>query len=149
MFGGVFDEEFRESSIWLFDQVKRGEVVCLYSEIVENELVNAPSHVKTFFEEISREYLENLEIIPVANKLAGRYISENVVGITSIDDCLHIALATIYNADILISWNFKHIVNSGRIRGYNTVNLKSGYKELKIVSPKELLSNERRVSSSN
>ncbi len=67
------------------------------------------------------------------------YIRDKVVGKTSRADCLHIALATIHNVDILVSWNFKHIVNINRIRGYNAVNLKLGYKTLEIRTPKEIM----------
>ncbi|MCW5912128.1 MAG: hypothetical protein KIT62_13730 [Cyclobacteriaceae bacterium] len=74
--------------------------------------------------------------------LAKRYIDENVVGKTSFDDCIHIALATIHKADILVSWNFKHIVNVYRIRGYNSINLRSGYQTLEIRSPKDIIGYE-------
>ena len=50
---------------------------------------------------------------------------------------MHIALATIHHADYLISWNFKHIVNVQRIRGYNIINMKNGYHMLEIRSPRE------------
>jgi hypothetical protein len=60
-----------------------------------------------------------------------------VVGLTSYADCLHIALATINRADFLVSWNFKHIVNVKRIRGYNAINIKKGYKQLEIRSHRE------------
>jgi hypothetical protein len=65
------------------------------------------------------------------------YIEENVVGKTSRADCQHIAMATIYRADVLVSWNFKHIVNLERIRGYNSVNLRAGYQMTEIRTPKE------------
>jgi hypothetical protein len=65
-----------------------------------------------------------------------------VVGKTSRTDCFHIAMATINAVDILVSWNFKHIVNVKRIRGYNAVNLKLGYKVIDIRSPKEIIYNE-------
>ena len=74
--------------------------------------------------------------------LAKRYIEEGVVGATSYADCLHIALATIHNANILVSWNFKHIVNVVRIVGYNAVNLSEGYKQIDIRSPRELITYE-------
>ena len=72
-------------------------------------------------------------------ELAGHYVSEKVVGSASFDDCIHIALATIHKADILVSWNFKHIVNVYRIRGYNSVNLRQGYTALEIRSPKDII----------
>lgn len=74
--------------------------------------------------------------------LAKRYIEEGVVGATSYADCLHIALATKHNVNILVSWNFKHIVNVVRIVGYNSVNLTEGYKTIDIRSPRELMNYE-------
>ncbi len=56
--------------------------------------------------------------------------------------CIHIALATIYDADILVSWNFKHIVNISKIRGYNSINYRLGHKILEIRIPREILDNE-------
>lgn len=75
-------------------------------------------------------------------KLAGAYIQEKVVGKTSIEDCRHIAMATIYKVDVLASWNFKHIVNLERIKGYNSINLKLGYSMIEIRSPKDLIKYE-------
>ena len=72
-------------------------------------------------------------------KLADTYIAEKVVGRTSLVDCRHIALATINKVDVLASWNFKHIVNLDRIKGYNSVNLKLGYQMIEIRSPKDLI----------
>lgn len=83
-----------------------------------------------------------LNITDEAINLANMYIKEKVVGQTSFADCLHIALATINYADLLISWNFKHIVNIFRIRSYNSVNIKNGYRQLEIRSPRELINYE-------
>ena len=83
-----------------------------------------------------------IEVTPEALELAQSYIRENVVGQTSLDDCIHIAMATLNKVDHLVSWNFKHIVNVYRIRGYNSVNLRLGYATLDIRSPKEIVGNE-------
>ena len=142
VFGGVYDEEFEEGSIQLFEKVKLGQVACLYSDLTEGELSIAPEKVRLFFEGLPKEHLEKLTVSDDAVELANRYIKEKVVGKTSFDDCVHIALATIHRADILVSWNFKHIVNVYRIRGYNSVNLKSGYQTLEIRSPKDIIGYE-------
>ena len=52
---------------------------------------------------------------------------------------MHIATATVHRADLLVSWNFKHIVNVFRVRGYNAINLRLGYPILNIHSPKEIV----------
>jgi hypothetical protein len=83
---------------------------------------------------------EQVAITPEILNLATTYVNENVVGRTSFDDCLHIAAATVHRADLLVSWNFKHIVNVYRIRGYNAINMKLGYPILNIHSPKEIVS---------
>ena len=84
------------------------------------------------------KYLERVEVDNDILTLATKYIEEKVVGQTSFDDCIHIATATIHKADILASWNFKHIVNIYRIRGYNSINLRMNYPSLEIRSPKEI-----------
>lgn len=55
------------------------------------------------------------------------------------NDMLHIALATIAEVDVLVSWNFKHIVRLDKIRLFNSVNLEQGYKMLNIYSPREVI----------
>jgi hypothetical protein len=98
--------------------------------------------VRNFFNALPKDHLEFVEVTEEAFLLAEKYLEEKVVGKTSADDCRHIATATITKVDYLVSWNFKHIVNVFRIRGYNSVNLKSGYIQLDIRSPKEIVNNE-------
>ena len=142
VFGGYFDEEFEIITRLLFNAILKENVTILYSELTENELDKAPQSVKDFVIGLPGTVIEFIEITPEAIELADKYISENVVGKTSRDDCIHIALATTNRADVLISWNFKHIVNYRRIRGYNSVNLKFGYPMLEIRSPQEMISYE-------
>ena len=91
---------------------------------------------------LPNECFETVEFSKEADELAEAYIQEKVVGQSSIADCLHIALATLNNADVLVSWNFKHIVNLKRIRGYNSVNYKFGHQLLEIRTPREILEYE-------
>lgn len=102
-------------------------------------MTNAPERVKKLVIDLKSDWTEYLEITNEAIELANEYIAEKVVGRTSFTDCLHIALATINRADFLVSWNFKHIVNMDRIRGYNSINIKNGYKQLEIRSPREFI----------
>ena len=139
VFGGYFEPEFELWTKILFDRVEAGQYKILLSRIINIELTNAPKHVREFVLAIRSEHFEFLEITDEATELANYYIEEKVVGETSKTDCLHIALATLNNADILVSWNFKHIVNVNRIRGYNSVNYRHGHKMLEIRSPREIL----------
>lgn len=142
VFGGFFDEEFAEFTQPLFKRFHSGELKLLFSAATQEELNLAPERVKLLVNNIKIENTEFVEISDEAVELATKYIEEKVVGLTSFADCLHIALATINRADYLVSWNFKHIVNVFRIRGYNSVNLKNGYMQLDIRSPKEIVYNE-------
>lgn len=143
VWGGLFDIEFELETALLFDMVKREQIVCLYSDITENELMRAPENIRLFFDTFPDEQKERVAITPEILKLAETYVNENVVGRTSFDDCVHIATATVYRADLLVSWNFKHIVNVYRARGYNAINIKFGYPVLNIHSPKEIVGYER------
>ena len=111
VFGGVFDKEFEEVTLQLFERVKTGKVICLFSDLTETELLNAPENVRKHFQSIGKQNTEKVVVTDEILTLASKYVSEKVVGQTSFDDCIHIATATIYKADILVSWNFKHIVN--------------------------------------
>lgn len=142
VFGGVYDEEFAEISTLLFEKVKLGQIICVYSDLSEAELKNAPENVRNFFINLPKENTEFVEVTEEAYLLAEKYIAEKVVGQTSADDCRHIATATLSKVDILVSWNFKHIVNVFRIRGYNSINLRRGHQQLDIRSPKEIVYNE-------
>jgi hypothetical protein len=115
------------------------QAIFVISEVLNDELINAPQYVKELLSKYDSGFIENIETTDEAETLAENYIAEKVVGITSLDDCRHIAYATISKVDILASWNFKHIVNINRIRGYNSVNLKNGYQMLEIRNPKELI----------
>jgi len=142
VFGGVFDTEFDQITTPLFEWVKLGKITCVYSELVETELVKAPEKVREFFKSLPKQSMEKVDVTDDVLTLAAKYVEEKVVGQTSFDDCVHIATATIHKADILVSWNFKHIVNVYRIRGYNSINLRMNYSPLEIRSPKEIVDHE-------
>ncbi|MCU0350833.1 MAG: PIN domain-containing protein [Flavobacterium sp.] len=137
--GGYFDEEFKEATNLLFQRLENKEVRFVVSDLLDLELLNAPTNVKELLFRYSTDFFERVELTDEAVKLADTYIEEKVVGKTSIEDCRHIAMATIYKVDVLASWNFKHIVNLDRIKGYNSVNLRLGYSMIEIRSPKDLV----------
>jgi hypothetical protein len=139
VFGGHFDPEFEPWTKILFERIKSGQYRVLFSRVIDIELAEAPQNVKELAFSIPEKQIEFIELTAAAINLADQYIVDKVVGETSRADCLHIALATISNADILVSWNFKHIVNVKRIRGYNSVNYRHGFKMIEIRTPREIL----------
>lgn len=140
--GGYFDDEFKEVTILLFDRLDRKEITFVVSDLLDLELLNAPPHVREHLLQYSAEMFERVELTEEAIQLADAYINQKVVGKTSLEDCRHIALATINKVDVLASWNFKHIVNLDKIKGYNSVNLRHGYSIIEIRSPKDLVKYE-------
>ena len=139
VFGGFFDDEFQEFTKPLFDRIDRGEFTIIFSTLLQEVLELAPEKVRRLVLGVDQEFAEFVYETEVTVQLANAYISEKVVGYTSYSDCLHIALATINQADILVSWNFRHIVNVQRIRGYNSINIKNGFSQLEIRSPRDLM----------
>jgi predicted nucleic acid-binding protein len=137
--GGYYDEEFQEATRELFKRLENNEIVFVVSDLLDLELLEAPEQVRQLLEKYSADKFERVALTADAIQLADAYITEKVVGKTSLEDCRHIALATINRVDVLASWNFKHIVNLDRIKGYNSVNLRLGFPMIEIRSPKDLI----------
>ncbi len=137
--GGYYDKEFDAATIKLFKSVERGDITLVVSNLLQAELLRAPVHVREHLAKYDPKHIEYVTLTKEATELADYYIIEQVVGKTSRIDCQHIAIATLNKVDILVSWNFKHIVNLTRIRGYNSVNLKHGHIMLEIRTPKEII----------
>ena len=144
VYGGYFDNEFEQETKPFFNHIIEKQIKIIVSEVLEFELYKAPQFIIDFFESLPIEMIEKVEFTDEVANLAEKYITENVVGKTSRADCQHIAFATVYQADVLVSWNFKHIVNLERIRGYNSINFREGYQMTEIRTPKEVFDYEIR-----
>lgn len=139
--GGCFDKEFELESNRIIKNVNLGIFEGVISVITVNELIEAPDFVKDLFSDLS-ENLTILELNDDVVKLSNEYLNNKVVSEKYKEDALHIAFATIYNIDVLVSWNFKHIVNLNKIKQFNSINISQGYHILEIRSPKELVYGE-------
>jgi predicted nucleic acid-binding protein len=141
--GGCFDEEFENWSNKLFDEINNGRKIAVISDITYREIELAPKIVQDKLLNTPHEFIENIITDSEIEDLAGKYISAGVINHNHYEDALHIANATICKADILVSWNFKHIVNIDKIRKYNAVNLMFGYSVIEIRTPREILINNQ------
>ena len=137
--GGCFDDEFMEPSEQLIEEFKIGKKIILISDLTLREIEQAPTNVQKVLQFIPTENKEFVILDEDSKKLAQKYIEEQAINDTFIVDAQHIAIATINRADVLVSWNFKHIVNLRRIRLYNSTNLKYGYSMIEIRSPLEVI----------
>lgn len=136
--GGCFDIEFEEWSVALFEEFKSGVKSLMLSDLTLKELELARKEVREKVIEVPELYRIQVGITDEIINLAETYINEGALTTKSYNDALHIALATINNSDVLASWYFMHIVNLNRIRIYNSINLKLGYRMIEIRTPREI-----------
>ena len=137
--GGCLDEEFKKESLALFNMARRDEVIILISDLLTEELARAPVEVQQVLLSLPPECVEEIRRSEESRRLRQAYVEENVVSPKSANDAHHVALATIAGADVVVSWNFKHIVHFDKIPKYNAVNVLNGYKHIGIYSPSEVI----------
>jgi hypothetical protein len=140
--GGCFDEEFSVWSNALFVDISKGFFKPLLSSIVADEIENAPLPVRNKYQEL----LNNAQVLTPDKRsfeLLRGYEKHDIIPKKYRNDMLHIAIATIANADILVSWNFKHIVRYDKIQQFNAVNIENGYRTISIFSPREVTYHEK------
>lgn len=140
--GGYFDDEFEDVTKLFFDRIFKKDFLVYFSEISEAELSLAPDFVRDLKSKIPADSYWYLELDDESRELAETYIQEKVLGKASLDDAYHIAVATVNRLDVLVSWNFKHIVNYDKIKLFNSINLRLGYPMIEIRSPKEFVKYE-------
>lgn len=140
--GGCFDEEFAPWSNGLVEDFRAGRFLPVVSELVATELDSAPEAVRAKFEDILQLEPEFLEVSEEALALTAGYAEHGALPPKFRNDMLHIALATVADVDVLVSWNFKHIVRLAKIRLFNAVNIELGYKQIQIFSPREVTTYE-------
>lgn len=138
VFGGYFDEEFKQSTLPIFEAIDDGYAIALISETLVAEIADAPEHVQNLLEHVLHEKCEHLELTEDVESLCNAYLSEQIVTEKWRDDALHVAHASIAVADVIVSWNFKHLVNPVRVRGFNSVNAKKGYGPIIIMTPEDI-----------
>ena len=138
VFGGTQDEEFSGPSRRFFTRVAEGRYVVLVSQITIAELDGAPEAVNDVLLSLPPTGVERVAIGQDVDDLADAYIAARALGRTSLADAMHVAAATVAGADLILSWNFRHIVRFDRIRMFNGVNALNGYRSLDIRSPLEV-----------
>ncbi len=144
VFGGVFDAEFDAHSRSFFDQVRAGRFSLVVSAVIERELAAAPEQVRAWYTDFSG-LAESALVTPESLQLQAAYLTAGIVSDKSAEDALHVALATVTLCDILVSWNFKHIVHVDKGPKYNGVNAVRGYRDLAIHSPAEVIQYEEDI----
>ena len=137
--GGCLDDEFADESRALLTMARRGEAVLLLSDLLLEELAKAPPAVRSVLESLPERCFETVVASEESRELRDAYLAAQIASEASKNDAHHVALATVSRADIIVSWNFKHIVHYEKIRAFNAVNLLQGYNTMEIRSPLEVV----------
>ncbi|MHB1458004.1 MAG: type II toxin-antitoxin system VapC family toxin [Armatimonadota bacterium] len=136
--GAVFDVEFRIPTITFFNQARSGHFNIVVSSLLEDEIQEAPHNVRNFYSDI----LEFAEIITPTREaiiLQQVYLNTGIITPKWSDDALHVATATVFECDMIVSWNFKHIVHYEKKNKYNAANILNGYNQIEIFTPAEVI----------
>ena len=137
--GGCHDEEFARESRALLRMARERELMLLISQTLIDEIRLAPQKVQQELDGLPEWSTELLPVNRQCLELRDAYLEAGFLGQAHSNDALHVANATIARADLIVSWNFKHIVHFDKIRGFNAVNLREGYLPIEIRSPMEVV----------
>jgi len=126
-----------------WEDLQAGKYDVYISPVVVNEIERTSEPKRAFMlEQIKSLDIQLLAESEEAKALGDEYLRQGVLTPKSKDDCLHIAYAVVYNCDVIISWNFKHMVNYRVIDRVRVVNAINRYREIAICSPTMMLKEE-------
>jgi len=103
------------------------------------ELVDAPERVRDVLTGLPEERVERVAVTDECQFLRQEYLRARVLGPAPADDAMHIAVATVMEVDLVVTWNFKHIVHFDKIAGFEGVNTLNKYRSPRIYSTKEVI----------
>ena len=130
-------------TIRLWDKFVDGQYEVFISDIVTNEISRcAEPKLSNMLEKMRLVDIQILDETDEVKTLAAEYIKNGILKEKSLADCLHIAYAVINSCDVIVSWNFKHIVNSKTIDKVKIVNAINRYREISIIPPTMLVEGE-------
>ena len=136
-------DKMNDTNLLWTDFAKNKYHICI-SPVVINEIKKCPKPRQSLmFEKLEQIEFQILNEVDEVYSLANEYVKGGVLNENSHTDCLHIAYAVIYNCDVIVSWNFKHLVNYRTINKVKVVNTMHLYKEIGIISPTMLIEEEK------
>ena len=138
VYGGLFDDEFKDDTAAFFARLQEVEGMMIVSPLLVQELKGSPPVVRGVLDGLPKDRVSLVPDSEAADRLAASYLEAKVLSQEWFDDALHVASATLYKADLIVSWNFKHFVKAERIEVFNAVNKSHGYGSIDIRSPKEV-----------
>jgi hypothetical protein len=142
VFGGYFDSLYEAATVRFIGMVRDGAFALVTSALVASEVAGAPQCVRDLYDGL----LPTTEVVAAAQieavDLAQAYLSAGILTPKWQDDAFHVAYASITRCELIVSWNFRHIVNYRKIPAYNAINIARGYGAIAIYSPQEVINDE-------
>jgi len=137
------ENEIKTDTHILWDQIKNDLYDVVLSDVTIAEIDDCQEEKR----EILYDYLSEIDytLVEVDEKtleVASRFIDLGVLKEKSFDDCQHIAAAITSKCDVIVSWNFKHIVNHKTMMGVKAVTALEGYNDVLIYTPSILIGGE-------
>ena len=135
---------FAEANL-LLQQIAKGRFVGAYSWVSVREIEAAPGHIaKRLWQKVREAKLKGIPIRlrKHADELADAYCAKGIVPTNFRADALHIAVATLWKADALVSYNFEHIVNLEIMVAVNEINRALSLNEIFLCQPQEVIISE-------
>lgn len=128
----------------VWERIKAGQFEVFISDVVLRELGDCIEEKKRnlLIGHLSEIEYNLITVDDTIVQLAERIVTAGILKQKNMDDCQHIAAAILSDCDIIVSWNFKHIVNVKTIRGIKVITTIEGYKDLLIYQPTALLNEE-------
>ena len=135
--------EKRKVTLQFWELAKKSEFQIVLSQLTLDELLRCKEQKRNIlFDYLKEIEFDVLEITTEVELLARKYLDEKIIPLKYQDDAYHLAVASVYQCDVIASWNFEHIVKYSTIIGVNGINKMLGYKEIGILSPESLIGEE-------
>jgi len=132
--------EKMDDTLRLWQMIRAGAFEAVTSDVLSREILRCEEPKRSALADYLNEV--DIQILPITeemNEIAADIIRKGILRESNRDDCLHIAAALISGCDIIVSWNFKHLVNVKTIRGVREISLHNNYQSIDIYSPTFLL----------
>lgn len=138
------DEEKQKATELFFQQIHNAETFLPYvSALVLRELEHAPvEKLQKMMYALKGVNAGVLEESEEAIRLSNRYVEEGLIPPKYRNDAVHLALASVYEIDVVVSWNLEHMVKLKTKRGVSGINRLEGYREIEILTPQEVIESE-------
>jgi len=144
VFGFYFDQNprnalRREATVALLEQIHLGIMDAATSPLTFDELRRSAEPLRSrllpLADGIRRLTVDKQEI----DRLTRAYLNDRAIPEDYMEDATHVAYATLGRADVLVSFNLRHLANEWAERQIGAVNLREGYQPLRIRTPEEVL----------